>query len=165
MARNCEDSQQLLKEPLLQNGIQKEPQIYKNKQAYHKEKVSKWISFWPQPISLCHSYGSVKTCNFRPNTSDCFMKRQNAPTLCCNTNKHVTRTQLHHIPNTIYRIYEHKYSWAHNTEKVAEGWRELYEELLNFSSSLNMIRFIKPGRIGWTIHEARMRNRRICYKI
>jgi hypothetical protein len=43
-------------------------------------------------------------------------------------------------------------------------WRKLHnEELQNLYSLPNMIRIIKPGRMRWTGHVARMRQKRNTY--
>jgi hypothetical protein len=50
---------------------------------------------------------------------------------------------------------------------IIEGWRKLHiEELHELHSSPNIIRMIKPMRMRWTGHAARMGRRGICtYKI
>jgi hypothetical protein len=48
-------------------------------------------------------------------------------------------------------------------DEVTEGWRKLYkEELHNLYSSPNQIRMIKPKRMRWAGHVARMRGEAEC---
>jgi hypothetical protein len=50
----------------------------------------------------------------------------------------------------VLRIFEPK------TEEVAGGWRKLHEALHNLYAPPNIIRMIKPRRMGWTGHVASM---------
>jgi hypothetical protein len=51
-------------------------------------------------------------------------------------------------------------------EEVTGDWKRLrIEELHNLYASPNIIRMIKPRRIRWTVHVARMEEKRNSYKI
>jgi hypothetical protein len=49
---------------------------------------------------------------------------------------------------------------------VTGGWRKLHnEELHNLYSSPSIIRMIKSRRMRWTVHVARMREKKNTYRI
>jgi hypothetical protein len=49
---------------------------------------------------------------------------------------------------------------------VSEGWRKLHHEELHDSySSLNIIRMIKPRRVRWVVHVARMGLTRNAHRV
>jgi len=51
-------------------------------------------------------------------------------------------------------------------DEVTEEWSRLHNEKLNdLYCSPNIVRVIKTSRIGWAGHVARMRERRVAYKI
>jgi hypothetical protein len=51
-------------------------------------------------------------------------------------------------------------------DEVTGGWRKLHnEELLNLYSSANTIGMIKPRRMRSVRHLARMREKRVAYRI
>jgi hypothetical protein len=51
-------------------------------------------------------------------------------------------------------------------DEVIGGWRKLHnEELHNLYCSPSIIRMIKSGRMKWTGHVARMREKRNAYRI
>jgi hypothetical protein len=51
-------------------------------------------------------------------------------------------------------------------DEVMGGWRELHnEELRDLYSSPSIIRIIKPRRMGWAGHVARMWEKRIAYRL
>jgi hypothetical protein len=51
-------------------------------------------------------------------------------------------------------------------DEVTEDWRKLHnEELHNSYSSSNIIRMIKPRRMRWAWHVARMGEKRNAYRI
>jgi hypothetical protein len=52
------------------------------------------------------------------------------------------------------------------SEDVPEGWRKLnHEKLHNSYSSLNIIPMIKPRRVRWAGHVARMGVKRNAYRV
>jgi hypothetical protein len=50
-------------------------------------------------------------------------------------------------------------------DEVTEDWRKLHEVLHNLYSSTNLIRMIKPRRMRWAGHVARMGETRNAYRM
>jgi hypothetical protein len=51
-------------------------------------------------------------------------------------------------------------------DEVTRKWRKLHNEELNDAySSPIIIRVIKSRRMRWTVHVARMRERRVAYRV
>jgi hypothetical protein len=56
--------------------------------------------------------------------------------------------------------------FGHKRDEVTAEWRRLHnEELYDLYSSRDIIRVIKPRRMRWAGHVARMGNRRGSYRV